>query len=225
MSENAPNKEYIADILTRVERLREQKAELSDAESAVFAEAKAHGYTPKYLRFLLKLRQMSPNEIAEQDAMAAIYRDAAGLGELPLFKQLNALKADTASLSSVIEALKPIVPDTGHIIVEVGGEPIKLFRNPAGEVVQEVYKPPVAGKPESDVSKSPAKRKDMPPPPDVDAEGAEALGKKAYADDVAIVKNPFPAGDQRRVRWDRGWRAASGGDGMGPSKDGGGDDQ
>ncbi len=220
---NAPSKEYIGDVLLRLENLAAQKSDIGDAMKAVFAEAKAAGYAPKYLRYLLRLRTLAPNEIAEIDAMTAIYRDAAGLGELPLFKQLGALRADTASQESVIEALKSVVPDKGHIIVEVAGDPVKLSRNAAGEVIQEVYKPP---KPEAGgagvvpASKSP--RPVMAAPPDVDEAGAEALGAQAFRDDVPVIKNPFPAGDKRRRAWDIGWRAASGGDGMGPDTSGGG---
>lgn len=216
---NGPSREYIGDVLSRVENLREQMGELRDGEKAIFAEAKAQGYTPFYLRHLLKLRQLTPNEIAEDDAMKAIYRDAAGLGELPLFKQLGALKADTASRESIIDALKPIVPDKGSIIVDVGGQPIKLSRDASGNVVEEVHrpdKPDIA--PAGD--KLPAKaQRQMLPPPDVNEEQAEALGARAFQDDHPIVKNPFPAGDVRRRRWDKGWRDASGGDGMGPSTD------
>lgn len=212
---NAPSKEYIGDALLRVEGLRERKAELADAEKAIFAEAKALGYTPKYLRYLLKLRALSPNEVAETDAMVAIYREAAGLGELPLFKALSSLSADTASQDSIIEALKPVVPDTGHIIVQIAGEPIKLSRDANGDVIQEVHREP---KPDfkPDASKGQDGRAALVPVPDVNEAGAAQLGAQAYRDDVAIVKNPFPAGDARRRAWDKGWRDASGGDGMGP---------
>jgi hypothetical protein len=63
------------------------------------------------------------------------------------------------------------------------------------------------------------------PPPDVDAEGAEALGRESYVKGLAIIKNPFPWDDGRRSRWDSGWRSESGGDGMGPSPKSDDDDE
>jgi hypothetical protein len=52
----------------------------------------------------------------------------------------------------------------------------------------------------------------------VDGYGAELLGREAFKADEPIIKNPFPFGDERRPRWDEGWRKESGTDGMGPSK-------
>jgi|SRR5581483_10732244 len=49
----------------------------------------------------------------------------------------------------------------------------------------------------------------------LDGEAAEALGGDAFREGAAIVKNPFPFADPRRARWDKGWRAAAGSDGMG----------
>ena len=45
------------------------------------------------------------------------------------------------------------------------------------------------------------------PPPEVDAAGAEALGRQDFRGDVPIVDNPFPFGDPRRRHWIEGWRA------------------
>lgn len=60
---------------------------------------------------------------------------------------------------------------------------------------------------------SPAPKADV---PDVDPDGAEALGRQAFKDNEPIIANPFPFGDGRRGRWDSGWRKESGTDGMGP---------
>ena len=45
------------------------------------------------------------------------------------------------------------------------------------------------------------------PPPEVDAAGAEALGRQDFRGDVPILDNPFPFGDPRRRHWVEGWRA------------------
>ena len=46
-------------------------------------------------------------------------------------------------------------------------------------------------------------------------DGAFLLGKEARKEDVPVVQNPFPFGDQRRRHWDEGWREQDGGDGFG----------
>jgi DNA polymerase III delta prime subunit len=52
---------------------------------------------------------------------------------------------------------------------------------------------------------------------EITAEDAEVMGVAAFAEGKAITDNPFGFGDDKRPRWDKGWRTASGGDGMGPS--------
>ena len=68
-------------------------------------------------------------------------------------------------------------------------------------------------KPSSRVQQAPPPSSE--PVPDVDAEGAEELGRRAYIANQPITSNPFPWDDPRRPRFDAGWRAESGSDGMG----------
>lgn len=49
----------------------------------------------------------------------------------------------------------------------------------------------------------------------VDLGAAELQGREAASTGAAVIENPFPFGDPRRPRWDAGWRAETGGDGMG----------
>lgn len=44
---------------------------------------------------------------------------------------------------------------------------------------------------------------------------AEQMGRAAAREGKAIIENPFPFGDQRRARFDEGWRKESENDGMG----------
>lgn len=71
-------------FIARLERLAEERAQLSDDTKAVMAEAKAQGYDTKIIRLLLRERQRDENEISEEQAMLALYRDAMGIEGTPL---------------------------------------------------------------------------------------------------------------------------------------------
>jgi hypothetical protein len=114
--------------------------------------------------------------------------------------------------------MKKFVPANGSIEVEAGGGPkVRLTRDKDGNVaITEVVEKPVQSGDANQKTVTPRAAK--PDVPAVDADGAEALGRDAFNADVAIINNPFPFGDARRARWDKGWRTESGGDGMGPEE-------
>ena len=66
-------------LVERVERLSEEKKDLSTDISAVFAEAKAVGYDVKIMREIIKPRAMSSDDRNERDALIDTYRIALGL--------------------------------------------------------------------------------------------------------------------------------------------------
>lgn len=66
-------------LIERVERLEEEKKGISDDIGDVYAEAKAVGYDAKIMRQVVKLRKMSKDDRAEQDAILELYRAALGL--------------------------------------------------------------------------------------------------------------------------------------------------
>lgn len=57
---------------------------------------------------------------------------------------------------------------------------------------------------------------DITPEAEVTGEDAEQLGRDAAREGRPVLDNPFPFGDPRRGRFDEGWRAEAGEDGMGP---------
>ncbi len=207
----------LASFIERIERIRAEKKELGEQETAVIAEAKSRGYVPGPMRAVLKLRAMKPHDRQEAEAILETYLHALGMApETPLHRQVGLIDVDTASREEVIEALKKFVPDNGAITVEAGGKPVRLVRDRTGEVsakeVLDLPPPSLERRAEDD---SPA----APDLPDVDCDGAEELGRLGYQLNDPIVRNPFPFGDPRRPRWDTGWRKESGGDGMGPDED------
>jgi len=66
-------------FIERIERLQAEKAEKADEEKAVFAEAKARGYDTKAMRKVLALRKRSRDDVAEEEAVVQLYRDALGM--------------------------------------------------------------------------------------------------------------------------------------------------
>lgn len=211
---NTESGQALEGYIARVESVRASKKDFADQETAIIAEAKSNGFVPAAIRAVLKIRAMKPHVRQEAEAILDTYLHTLGMiADTPLFRQVGLMDVDRASRDEVIEALKKFVPDNGSITVEAGGRPVRLTRDDKGEVTAvEVVERPAPTEAGAAVSG----KINRPPPPDVDAEGAEQLGRVAFKANEPIIANPFPFGDERRPKWDGGWRAESGTDGMGP---------
>lgn len=71
-------------FVERYERLTAEIGELQDHRTAVMAEAKAQGYDPKIMRLIIRERARDADELAEERAIADVYREALGLAGTPL---------------------------------------------------------------------------------------------------------------------------------------------
>lgn len=202
-------------LLGYIERLREEKRGLADDEKAVFAEAKAAGFDTKTMRVVIKRRELPPGEVQEAEAMLDLYLHATGMRtDTPLFAAVGAMSVDLAARDEVIAAFKQLVPHSGEIIVKIGGNPVRLWRDEKGEAQAEDWVEPEAAAPASSApGGKPARQKA--PVPNCTEDQAEEMGAQAARDGVPIIKNPFPHDDKRRPRWDIGWRREAGSDGMG----------
>lgn len=211
---NSISSEALRGYVHRIEQVEERKQQCTDDIRAIYAEAKSNGFTPKYIREVVKERRKPPSERDDHRAMRDMYEAASGLSDdLPLFRHVDAIDVDLTARASVVEALKKLVPTNGEIIVNVGGKSVRLWRDTDGEAhAEEVVEPPA----------DPAPEFGGPPPepkpevPDVSEDEAEELGRAAAKNDEPIIANPFPWNDDRRARWDLGWRKEAGNDGMGP---------
>ena len=217
--QNTISSQMLVGFVERIERLEGQRAEIADDIRVVYAEAKAAGLTPKYVRKIVKRRSQKPSDVEEDLALTDLYLSAAGLAkETPLFRHVGQMAVDVSAREQVIEALKNLVPKKGDIIVRIGDQPVRLFRDESGDPQAEDY----VEKQPRNASQPPSGKRDTAkpktPPPDVDEQGAFDLGFKAAKDDQPVIVNPFPYGDSRRPRWDEGWRDGNGGDGMGPQE-------
>ena len=206
----------IRGYVERYERLEAEKKDITEEQKLVMAEAKAAGFDTKILKHCIKVRTKKPADYHEAQALADMYLSALSMVvEPPLFRAANRIGVDIAARESVIEALKNFVPENGSIVIEAGGAPVRLTRDKDGTVTaQDVVERPA---PPASSPASAGRRNRVPQDvPDVSLDEAEALGVKAARDNVPIITNPFPFGDDRRPRWDKGWRTGSGNGGFGP---------
>lgn len=66
-------------FVERFERLDAEKSDILDAQKEVMAEAKGRGYDTKVLRKVIALRKRDASDVAEEDAVLAIYKEALGM--------------------------------------------------------------------------------------------------------------------------------------------------
>lgn len=69
-------------FLERIERLIEEKKEISKDIKDVFAEAKGTGFDTKVMRKIIALRAMEKEDRQEMDTLEALYRRAVGIQTL-----------------------------------------------------------------------------------------------------------------------------------------------
>ena len=81
MSDNQYNV-TAAELRQFVEQIEQQEAEkrdISESIKEIYAEAKARGYDVKALRQIISLRRKDKDQIAEEEAILDIYRQALGM--------------------------------------------------------------------------------------------------------------------------------------------------
>ena len=67
-------------FVEREERLSAERQDLTEQSKELFAEAKARGYDAKILRKVIALRKRQPDDIAEEEAVLEMYKQALGMG-------------------------------------------------------------------------------------------------------------------------------------------------
>lgn len=216
---NTVSGEKLRAYVERVERVREDKKALADDEKLIFAEAKADGFDPKYMRAILKLRSVAPSERQEHEAMIDMYSAALGMAsETPLFRHVQGMGGDSLARDAVVNALKLLAPEDGEITIRVGqGARVRIWRDRDGVHSEDVVdrKPELAPMEALRPTRADVeKRADV---PDCTTDEARQMGREARRDDQPVIANPFPWDDKRRRFWDEGWRHEDGGDGMGPA--------
>ncbi|MDG1737286.1 MAG: DUF2312 domain-containing protein [Paracoccaceae bacterium] len=66
-------------FIERYERLEMEKKDIADQQKEVMAEAKGRGYDTKVMRKIVALRKRDDNDIAEEEAVLEMYKEALGM--------------------------------------------------------------------------------------------------------------------------------------------------
>ena len=69
-------KDELRQFIERLERLEAEKKDIVDQQKEVLAEAKGRGYDIKVIRKLVTLRRRDQNELAEEEAVLELYKEA-----------------------------------------------------------------------------------------------------------------------------------------------------
>lgn len=71
--------EQLMTIIERIEKLNEDTANIAADIKEIYSEAKSAGFDPKYIRQMIRLRKLDPDELDEQDELIKMYRGALGI--------------------------------------------------------------------------------------------------------------------------------------------------
>ena len=66
-------------FIERYEQLEAEKKDVTEQQKELMAEAKGRGYDTKVLRKVVALRKRKPDEIAEEEAVLEMYKQALGM--------------------------------------------------------------------------------------------------------------------------------------------------
>jgi uncharacterized protein (UPF0335 family) len=71
--------DQLRSYIERIERLEEEKKNISQDVKEVFAEAKGNGFDVKTMRTILRLRKIDANDLQEQEYLLDTYKRALGM--------------------------------------------------------------------------------------------------------------------------------------------------
>ena len=63
----------------RIEQLEAEKKDVADQQKELMAEAKGRGYDTKVMRKIIALRKRKADDIAEEEAILEMYKQALGM--------------------------------------------------------------------------------------------------------------------------------------------------
>ncbi len=66
-------------FIERFEQLDAEKKDISEQQKEVMAEAKGRGYDTKVLKKIIALRKRKADDIAEEEAILELYKQALGM--------------------------------------------------------------------------------------------------------------------------------------------------
>lgn len=66
-------------FIERFEQLESEKKDVAEQQKELMAEAKGRGYDTKVLKKVVALRKRKPDDIAEEEAVLEMYKQALGM--------------------------------------------------------------------------------------------------------------------------------------------------
>lgn len=66
-------------FVERFEQLESEKKDVTEQQKELMAEAKGRGYDTKVLKKVISLRKRKPDDIAEEEAILEVYKQALGM--------------------------------------------------------------------------------------------------------------------------------------------------
>jgi len=66
-------------FIERYEQLESEKKDVTEQQKEVMAEAKGRGYDTGVIRKVIALRKRKPDDIAEEEAIMEMYKNALGM--------------------------------------------------------------------------------------------------------------------------------------------------
>ncbi len=67
-------------FIEQFEQLEAEKKDISERQKEVMSEAKARGYDTKVMKKIVALRKRDRDDIAEEEAILEMYKQALGMG-------------------------------------------------------------------------------------------------------------------------------------------------
>ncbi|WP_347138618.1 DUF2312 domain-containing protein [Paracoccus sp. SSK6] len=67
-------------FIEQFEQLEAEKKDITERQKEVMAEAKARGYDTKVMKKIVALRKRDRDDIAEEEAILEMYKQALGMG-------------------------------------------------------------------------------------------------------------------------------------------------
>ena len=80
MEPNTAEAKHLLAFIERIERLEEDKAQVSADIKDVYAEAKGTGYDVKIVRKIVAIRKQDKDKRREEEEILALYLNALGMG-------------------------------------------------------------------------------------------------------------------------------------------------
>lgn len=71
--------EELRQFIERYERLEVEKKDIADSQKEVMQEAKGRGYDTKAMRKLIAMRKRDRDDIANEEAVLEMYKEALGM--------------------------------------------------------------------------------------------------------------------------------------------------